>query len=35
LRPADDAVTLDTTQLGIDAASAEALRIVEAARIRV
>ena len=35
LRPADDAVTLDTTRLGIDAASAEALRIVEAARIRV
>jgi CMP/dCMP kinase len=35
LRPADDAVTLDTTQLGVDAASAEALRIVEAARIRV
>jgi len=35
LRPADDAVMLDTTQLGIDAASAEALRIVEAARIRV
>jgi len=26
---------LDTTHLGIDAASAEALRIVEAARIRV
>jgi cytidylate kinase len=35
LRPADDAVTLDTTHLGIDAAYAEALRIVEAARIRV
>jgi CMP/dCMP kinase len=35
LRPADDAVTLDTTHLGIDAASAEAVRIVEAARIRV
>jgi CMP/dCMP kinase len=35
LRPADDAVTLDTTHLGINAASAEALRIVEAARIRV
>jgi cytidylate kinase len=34
LRQADDAVTLDTTHLGIDAASAEALRIVEAARIR-
>jgi cytidylate kinase len=35
LRPAHDAVTLDTTNLGIDAAWAEALRIVEAARIRV
>jgi cytidylate kinase len=35
LRPADDSVTLDTTHLGIDAASAEALRIIEAARIRV
>ena len=35
LRPADDAVLLDTTHLGIDAASADALRIVEAARIRV
>ena len=35
LRPADDAVTLDTTHLGIEAASAEALRIVEAARTRV
>jgi cytidylate kinase len=35
LRAADDAVMLDTTHLGIDAASAEALRIVEAARIRV
>ena len=34
LRPADGAVLLDTTHLGIDAASAEALRIVEAARIR-
>jgi len=34
LRPAGDAVTLDTTHLGIDAALAEALRIVEAARIR-
>ena len=34
LRPADDAVTLDTTHLGIEAASAESLRIVEAARIR-
>ena len=35
LRPADDAVLLDTTHLGIDAASAEALRIVEAARSRI
>ncbi len=35
LRPADDAITLDTTHLGIEAASAEALRIVEAARTRV
>ena len=35
LRPADNAVVLDTTNLGIDAASAEAMRIVEAARIRV
>jgi CMP/dCMP kinase len=35
LRPADDAVTLDTTNLGVEAASAEAIRIVEAARIRV
>jgi CMP/dCMP kinase len=35
LRPADDAVTLDTTHLGIDAASAEAVRIVEAARTEV
>ena len=35
LRPAGDAVTLDTTNLGVDAASAEAIRIVEAARIRV
>jgi CMP/dCMP kinase len=35
LRPADDAVMLDTTNLGIDAASAEAVRIVEAARIKV
>ena len=34
LRPADDAVRLDTTHLGIEAAFAEALRIVEAARIR-
>ncbi len=34
LRPADDAALLDTTHLGIDAAFAEALRIVEAARIR-
>ena len=35
LRPAGDAVLLDTTHLGIDAATAEAVRIVEAARIRV
>jgi cytidylate kinase len=35
LRPADNAVVLDTTNLGIDAASTEAMRIVEAARIRV
>jgi cytidylate kinase len=35
LRPADDARTLDTTHLGIEAASAEALRIIEAARARV
>jgi cytidylate kinase len=34
LRPADDAMTLDTTHLGIEAASAEALRIIEAARTR-
>ena len=34
LRRADDAVILDTTYLGIDAALAEAVRIVEAARIR-
>jgi CMP/dCMP kinase len=34
LRPADDSVRLDTTHLGIEAAVAEALRIVEAARIR-
>jgi len=33
LRPAGDAVVLDTTSLGIDAASTEAIRIVEAARI--
>ncbi len=33
LRPADDAVQLDTTHLGIEAAFAAALRIVEAARI--
>ena len=32
LRPAPDAVRLDTTHLGIDAAVAEALRIVDAAR---
>jgi len=35
LRPADDAVKLDTTHLGIEAAFAEAIRIVEAARLRV
>jgi CMP/dCMP kinase len=35
LRPADDAVLLDTTHLGIDAASTEALRIVEVARLKV
>ena len=35
LRPADDAVTLDTTHHGIETATAEALRIVEAARTRV
>jgi CMP/dCMP kinase len=34
LRRADDAVILDPTYLGIDAALAEAVRIVEAARIR-
>ena len=34
LRPASDAVQLDTTHLGIDAAFAEALRLVEAARIK-
>ena len=34
LRSADDAVRLDTTHLGIDAAFAEALCIVEAARIK-
>ena len=34
LRPASDAVQLDTTHLGIDAAVAEALRLVEAARIK-
>jgi cytidylate kinase len=34
LRAAGDAVQLDTTHLGVDAAFAEALRIVEAARIR-
>jgi len=35
LRPAPDAIQLDTTHLGIDAALAEAIRIVEAARIKV
>jgi CMP/dCMP kinase len=34
LRPADDAAVLDTTHLSVEAAFAEALRIVEAARIR-
>jgi CMP/dCMP kinase len=34
LRPADDAAQLDTTHLGIESAFAEALRIVESARIR-
>ncbi len=34
LRPAGDAVLLDTTHLGVEAAFVEALRIVEAARIR-
>ena len=34
LRPADDAVRLDTTALSIEAAVAEAERIVEAARVR-
>ena len=34
LRPADDAVRLDTTHLGVESAVAEALRVVEAARIR-
>lgn len=34
LRPADDAVRLDTTRLGIEAAFGEALRIVEAARVK-
>jgi len=34
LRAADDAIRLDTTQLGIEAAFGEALRIVEAARAR-
>jgi cytidylate kinase len=33
LRPADDAFLLDTTDLGIEAAFGEALRIVEAVRI--
>src|SRR5271165_549824 len=33
LRPADDAVRLDTTNLGVESAVAEALRVVEAARI--
>ena len=34
LRPADDAILLDTTYLAVEAAFAEALRIVEAARIK-
>ena len=34
LRAADDAVRLDTTHLGVDAAVEEALRIIEAARKR-
>jgi cytidylate kinase len=34
LRPAEDAIRLDTTHLAIDAAVDEALRIVEAARIK-
>jgi cytidylate kinase len=34
LRAAEDAVELDTTHLGIEAAVAEAERIVEAARVR-
>jgi cytidylate kinase len=34
LRPAEDAIRLDTTHLGIEAAVAEAVRIVEAARIK-
>jgi cytidylate kinase len=34
LRPAEDAVRLDTTHLGVEAAFAKALRIVEAARIK-
>jgi cytidylate kinase len=33
LRPANDAILLDTTHLGVEAAFLEALRIVEAARI--
>ena len=34
LRPADDAIVLDTTHLSIETAFHEALRIVEAARIK-
>jgi cytidylate kinase len=34
MRAADDAIRLDTTHLGIEAAVAEALRIVEAARVK-
>ncbi|MBK5935001.1 cytidylate kinase [Rhodovulum imhoffii] len=35
LKPAEDAVMLDTSQLGIDEAVAEAIRIIEARRARV
>ena len=34
LKPAEDAVRLDTTALGVEAAVDEAARIVEAARIK-
>ena len=33
LRPANDAVCIDTTHLGVEAAFAEALRVVEASRV--